>query len=237
MMDALGRYCTEFPDDRIWRDRLVALSNATMRTHRVNKWRQNNSCANGHTYAYLFTGRDRYLDFAIELMDASMPRNKPTWPTFRVGTASGKGWSEFGHRLTQTLMWARWWRSRHGTPQPPRAITDLAARPLGDGRVELIWTAPAWKDRPVDRYFVKAAEKPFKDDIATREEGLSAANWWTTPMVSEAPPPPARPGEKQRMTLAVTGKGPIYVAVRSVKQVGPVSAMSDLSNVVRIERP
>jgi len=234
MMDALGRYCTEFPDERMWRDRLVALSNATMRTH--PKWKQNNSCANGHTYAYLFTGRDKHLDFAIKLMDASMPGDNPQWPTFRTGTGSGKYWSEFGHRLTQTLMWARWYRGKHGTPRPPAAITDLAAVRKGDS-IELTWTAPSHGKGKVDRYVVKATAKPIKDDLATKEEGKNAANWWTTPLVKEAPPTPAAPGSKERITIAAPKKGPCYVAVRSVKQAGPVTAISDLSNVVKVGGP
>lgn len=258
-MDSLGRYCLEFPHDQEMRDRLVALSIATMGTHgrgeraisekgKDEPWKQNNSCCNAHTYAYLFTGRDKHLDFASELLDASLlsarptwteKTNDPLWPVYRTGTGSGKFWSEFGHRDSQTHMAVRKIRTDNGTPKPPTAIHDLAATIEGD-KVTLSWTAPAGATAHggnAEKYFVKLAAKPIQDDVGTREAGASAANWWMTPLVKEAPPAPAKAGEKQAMTVVVPpalAKGGLYVAVRSARQVGLVTAVSDLSNVVEV---
>jgi hypothetical protein len=241
MMDALGRYCSEFPHERNWRDRLVALANATAadlpeRKYKV-EWLDVSNC-NGFAYAYLFSGRDRFLDLAARLMDQKglLPGDK-TWPRYRTGTGAGKYWSEFGHRLSQTMMWARWHRGRHGTPAPPTAIRDLAAAAADDGGLQLSWTAPAWEGKPADAYFVKVAALPFKDDLKTAAEGKTAANWWMTPIVEGLTASPQAPGRKQTVRIAIPDRlakaTALYVAVRSVKQVGPVTAVSDLSNVVQ----
>ena len=231
MMDALGRYCTEFPDQRIWRDRLVALANATMKPLPDFKYKPiwlKMANPNGYTYAYIFTGRDKYLDFAAKIMDTGLRPDDKTWPRFRTGTGAGKSWSEFGHRLTQTHMWARWHRKKHGTPKPPAAITDLAAT-VKDGNAILTWSA-----RPgAQTFFVKVAPRPLKDDLASKAEGKTAANWWTTPVAATLTVKPDAGTAKLSVTVAVS-KGTIYAAVRSARQVGPITVISDLSNLVKI---
>jgi len=232
MMDALGRYCTEFPDQRIWRDRLVALANATMKELPDFKYKPvwlKMANPNGYTYAYIFTGRDKYLDFAAKIMDKGLRKDDKTWPRFRTGTGAGKSWSEFGHRLTQTHMWARWYRSRHGTPKPPEPITDLAAA-VKDGKAILSWTA-----RPgAQTFFVKVAPRPLKDDLATKSEGRTAANWWTTPVAATLTVKPDAGTARLSVTIPAP-RGAAYAAVRAAKQAGPITAISDLSNVVKID--
>jgi exo-rhamnogalacturonan lyase-like protein len=224
MMDAIGRYCTEFPNDQIWRDRLVALANATMRDlpdfKYQNTWLKMAN-PNGYTYAYIFTGRDKYLDFAAKIMDKTIKSKDPNLPRFRSGTGAGKSWSEFGHRLTQTHMWARWYRNQNGTPKAPAAITDLKAV-VKDGKLVLTWTASAG----ASKYIVKVAPKPIKDDLASKAEGKDAANWWTTPVAASVATPTATVNAK---------KGTVYVAVRAMKQAGPITATSGVSNVVKVE--
>jgi len=232
MMDALGRYCTEFPKQQIWRDRLVALANATMKPLPDFRYKPDwlkMANPNGYTYAYIFTGRDKYLDFAAKIMDAGLRPNDKTWPRFRTGTGAGKSWSEFGHRLTQTHMWARWYRKKRGTPKPPAAVADVKA----EGQtlqVVVTWTATAG----AQTFFVKLAPQPLKDDLATKAEGKTAANWWTTPVAGTLTVKPDAGSARLSLTVAAP-KGTSYVAVRSTRQVGPITAVSDLSNVVRVE--
>lgn len=238
MMDSLGRYCTEFPDQREWRDRLVALANATIESlpekGYKSEWMTVCNC-NGLTYAYLFTGRDRYLDAAAKLIDKEIATEDKTFPHYRTGTGAGKSYSEHGHRLTQTCMWARWHRSRNKTPEAPTAISDLTAA-FANGKIELAWTAPAQAGGKVDNYIVKLADKPLKDDLKTAAEGKEAANWWMTPGGVNVLLGFSKPGQKHTMTVTPTEKTTVvYVAVRSAKQVGPVTAVSDLSNVVKVE--
>lgn len=238
MMDALGRYCVEFPDQRQWRDRLVALANAIMEPLPEKgykpEWLTVCNC-NGLAYAYLFTGRDRYLDAAARLIDAQIATDDKTFPRYRTGTGAGKSWSEHGHRLIQTCMWARWHRAKNGTPKPPSVITDLKATRGADGQLELTWTAPAWANQPVDFYVIKIADKPFKDDLKTAAEGKEWANWWTTEPVPYAVHP-LPPGQKQILKVAVPPKTlVVYAAISSGTQVGPITTLSDLSNVAKVE--
>jgi hypothetical protein len=233
MMDALGRYATEFPDERIWRDRLVALANATMKPLPDFKYKPDwlrMANPNGYTYAYIFTGRDKYLDFAAKIMDKGLRPDDKTWPRFRTGTGAGKSWSEFGHRLTQTHMWARWYRSKNGTPEPPEPIQDLNAE-VKDGKVVLSWTAP--KGRP-EEFFVKLAPQPLKDDLASKTEGKTVSNWWTTPVAATLTVKPDAGTAKFSVTVEAS-KGTSYAAVRSARQAGPITAISDLSNAVKVE--
>ncbi|MCX7590718.1 MAG: fibronectin type III domain-containing protein, partial [Kiritimatiellae bacterium] len=239
LMDALGRYCIEFPEQRQWRDRLVALANAIMEPLPEKgykpEWLTVCNC-NGLTYAYLFTGNDSYLDAAIQLLDKILAADDKTFPRYRTGSGAGKSWSEHGHRLIQTCVWARWHRSKHGTPPPPQPVTDLTATKATDATVELTWTAPKHPSGSADHYFIKLADKPFRNHLRTEAEAREATNWWTTEPVREAPPRPASPGEKQTMRIALPGGSrPIYVALRSAKQVGPITVVSDLSNVAKIE--
>jgi hypothetical protein len=215
----------------------VALANAVIEPLPEKKYDSNwmTVCnCNGLTYAYLFTGRDRYLDAAAKLMDREIATDDKTFPKYRTGTGAGKSWSEHGHRLTQTCMWARWHRSRNKTPDLPSAITDLSATVAG-GKIILSWTAPAQAGGKVDGYHVKIADKTLTDGMKTAEEGKTAVNWWTTPLVSEAAPSPEKPGMKQSMTVAIPQKATeIYVAVRSARDVGPITTVSDLSNMAKV---
>ena len=179
-----------------------------------------------------------------------MPLDQPTWPHFRVGTASSKGWSEFGHRLTHTFWWARWWRDTRRTPGPPAAITDLKATKKGN-TLELTWTAPDFGKGSKPHYVIKVAGLPLSDEVRTVEEGKGAANWWMTPRVNATLPAPAAAGAKQTATIPIPkSAGTIWVprrrgfggqpsaayhvAIRSVKQVGPITSVSDLSNSVKV---
>ena len=256
--DGLGRYCMEFPTDQEARDRLIAWYTSTMRTHEHGEagisekgkdaaWKQNNSDGNGYAYAYMLTGNEKYLDFGAKLVNESIRWNNeqkekpatgldPEWPRFRTGTASGKYWSEYGHRLTQTLMWAQWQRLTNGTPKRPAAVTDLAAK-LDGGKITLTWAAPAVEGGKVEKYFVKVADKPIQDEVLTKEDGAKASNWWMTPLVKDEAPAPGKPGEKQTMTVTAPAgaKGSLYVAIRSARQVGWVTTVSELSNVVEVK--
>ena len=164
-------------------------------------------------------------------MDHSFKWNDPKWPHYRTGTVSGKGWSLNGQRFVHTMMWARARRDANRTPKPPAAITDLNGT-LVDGKIELTWTAPAPAGGTVDRYIIRLAAKPIRDELAKAKDGQTAANWWMTPPVAEATPTPVAPGGKQRMVIAAPG-GTSYVAVRSVRFAGPITAISGLSNVVK----
>ena len=249
-MDALAQYCCEFPDDADWRDRMVAYAAEAM--HAFTPKQHTLTSPNGYGHAYRFTGQNKFLDFGVRVMDGHMPLDQPTWPHFRVGTASSKGWSEFGHRLTHKLWWARWWRDTHGTPAPPAAITDLKATKKGN-TLELTWTAPDFGKGSKPHYVIKVAGLPLSDEVRTPEEGKAAANWWMTPRVKDELPAPAAAGTKQSGTMRlpksagtvwvprrrgfrVQPSAAYYVAIRCVKQVGPITSVGDISNVVKVDK-
>ncbi len=116
--------------------------------------------------------------------------------------------------------------------EPAEAITDLAARALGGGKVELTWTSPA--DRGggrVARYQVKWSHKLIKDylDVDYREEWRNVTYWNMAKNVL-GEPAPQPPGKKERMVVQAE-PGTCYFAVRS--EDGEPNR-SKLSNVVEI---
>jgi len=103
--DAMGRYCEAFPEDKEARQMLVAACREWMEwTNTLDQERRNrvlDVCpANGFAYATRFSGDGTFLDFAAK----HLVSDEKFSAQFRTGTASGKGWSQFGHRLTQVFL-------------------------------------------------------------------------------------------------------------------------------------
>jgi PcRGLX-like N-terminal RIFT barrel domain/PcRGLX-like protein central beta sandwich domain len=243
-MDALGRYCQEFPKDSSWRDRCIAGVSAAMVDQDFSK--HTLTSPNGFAYGYIFTGKERYLDHGIKLFDSKMRLEDKNWPRYRTGTGSGKHWSEFGHRVTQTLMWARWHRAKYGTPKRPPAITDLSAKKVGD-KFELSWTVPDFgKDKP-DAYIIKLSCLPMGDVL--KKGDSSVLHWGMAPRVQEKAPAIGQPGQKQTITVSVSAvpkaysqgrnrwkASGLYAVVLTKRQAGPITLVSDLSNLVKMDQ-
>lgn len=103
--DAMGRYCEAFPDDGDARRRLVAAVDEWSRWAMQQEPKVRTGLlvvcpANAFAYATRFSGDAKYLDFAAKhLAPDSHFSGK-----FRVGTSSGKGWSEYGLSLTEVFL-------------------------------------------------------------------------------------------------------------------------------------
>lgn len=114
--------------------------------------------------------------------------------------------------------------------EPPPAVKDLAARPLGGGQVELTWSAPAGD--PV-RYQVKWADKPMVERLAYPDEKDVKANWWAANHIENEPKPGA-PGTGEKMTVDGVPPGKHFFAIRAFDA---ASNRSGLGNVVEVDAP
>jgi hypothetical protein len=103
--DAMGRYCEAFPEDQDARKRLVAAVDewsrwAMEQEPNVRRGLLVVCPANAFAYATRFSGDPKYLEFAAKHL---APDGRFS-DRFRVGTSSGKGWSEYGLSLTQVFL-------------------------------------------------------------------------------------------------------------------------------------
>jgi len=109
----------------------------------------------------------------------------------------------------------------------PDPIKDLAAKALGDGRVQLSWSAPAGQPA---RYQVKWADRLMVERLRWPEEKTAKANWWAANHVT-GKPKPAAAGTRQSMTVEGIPAGPRYFAIRSFDDESNRSAISDTAEV------
>lgn len=135
---------------------------------------------------------------------------------------------------------------------PPAAVVDLAAEPLGDGRVRLSWTAPGDDGMrgTAARYQVKHSTSPIVEQISgwpdrtpplpkTRAEWEARAAafnarqraFWST-WNAKGEPPPGASGSKESFEVSGLKPGVRYFALKTWDD-GP--NMSVLSNVARVE--
>ena len=103
--DALGRYCETFPEDADARKRLVTACREWIEwTGTLDEQARRKILsphpANGFAYAARFSGDETFMKFAAE----HLIRNSFYGARFRVGTNSGKAWSQSLHRLTQVYL-------------------------------------------------------------------------------------------------------------------------------------
>jgi hypothetical protein len=67
---------------------------------------------------------------------------------------------------------------------PPPAVTDLAAEPLGGGKVKLTWTTPG----DAAKIQLKWSERPMLERIDWQKQAETHANWWAAHNVANEPP-------------------------------------------------
>jgi len=108
--------------------------------------------------------------------------------------------------------------------QPPAAVADLVAQPLGGGKVKLAWTTPADAVRLQVKYTDKPmVERAWPDKIETH------ANWWAAAHVTGEPDP-----KRGRQGMVVEGV-PVGVRYFGIRSFDAADNRSDISNVVKVE--
>jgi len=116
--------------------------------------------------------------------------------------------------------------------EPPAAVKDLAVKPLGDGKAEVTFTAPADAGGgQVARYQVKAATlpiAPYEEWEYARDFGKKR-NWWRAVNLT-GEPKPGQPGAKERFVVSGVPAGEtLHFAVRSFDDSDNRSAMSNVA--------
>ena len=113
---------------------------------------------------------------------------------------------------------------------PPAAVTDLKAKRLSDGKLEVRFTAPADAGGKVVRYQVKVSELPivpYESWDFARDSG-KRRNWWRA-VNCAGEPVPSKPGTAERFVVTgIPQAGRLHVAVRSFDAGSNRSAMSNV---------
>jgi hypothetical protein len=177
---------------------------------------------------YRFTGRADYLEV---LQDAVATLRDPNLTVAAAHTAVGHP---------------------HTDPVPPDAVTDLAAEPIGEGRVQLTWTAPGddGADGRAAWYQVKFStakivervdgwpdlREPLPVDEPEWHERAEAFNaqqcaFWAAENV-DGEPTPSPAGARETFVLNDLPPGSYFFALKTWDD-GP--NVSELSNIVRVD--
>lgn len=222
---ALGRYYRHHPEEEV-RDALLGISDwlyYDVAKHAGGfsyRWSPDdpgkrsssgNRCMSTMSWAYLATGRRRYLEAA----DMHAAGDFKRW--YLSGFGQGYVTIKRVRRADTTL---------------PAAVKDLSARALDGGKVQLKWTAPGddGNEGEASEYQVKYATKEIKAHADWRTEADRATSFWAaTNCKGEPEPSPAGTGE----TFTVEGLAPgtYYFALKSYDE---QPNQSDLSNVVKV---
>jgi exo-rhamnogalacturonan lyase-like protein len=98
----------------------------------------------------------------------------------------------------------------------PKPVSDLAAKSLGGGKVELTWSAPAdVGGGKVVLYQVKHAPKPIKDYLEIKHlEEFRKVIYWNMAKNVAGEPVPGAAGTKEKLTVTVK-PGKRYFVLRS----------------------
>jgi hypothetical protein len=136
----------------------------------------------------------------------------------------------------------------HADQQPPGAVNDLRAEPLGHGQVRLTWTAPGDDGRQgrAGRYQIKYSTArivervqgwpdrtpPLPADPQAWEAKAAAFHarqraFWAADSTPSAPPRAA--GETETLVLQHLAPGTYYFALKSWDQADNVSALSNVA--------
>lgn len=114
---------------------------------------------------------------------------------------------------------------------PPAAVSDLAAKALGGGKVELTWTEPK-ADGKLAIFQLKHSAKPIKDYLEINyatERGT--VTYWNMASNVAGEPTPTSAGGKQTMTVTV----PVGKRSFAMKVFDADHRISPLGNVVEVE--
>ncbi|MCG3177927.1 MAG: hypothetical protein BIFFINMI_00250 [Phycisphaerae bacterium] len=234
---ALGRYYRHYPEEDVrdaflgiadWLYYDVAIPGGGFSYH----WSADNAekksvsghrCMSTMSWAYLATGKKRYME-AADLhagltADTNEAQRKKILAYWQV--------NGFGQEYV-TLKSAK-----RADDVPPAAVTDLKAEALGDGKVKLAWTAPG-DDANAGQaavFQVKCAAKAIVEHADWRAKADSEISFWAaTNCAGEPAPGPA--GTAESFTVTGLTPGVYWFALKSYDE---MPNQSELSNVVKVE--
>ncbi len=224
--NALGRYYRHHPEEEV-RDAILGMCDwlyydvALAAKGFSYQWRTNNPgrrSGSGNramstmAWAYLATGRKRYLE-AADLHGQGKLRN---WYL-----------SGFGQEYVNVK------RGKRADAVAPGQIKNLAAEVLGGGKVKLTWTAPGddGAKGTAAEYQLKQASLPIKDHSDWRTEAGKTLSFWAATNC-KGEPAPAAAGTAESHTVEDLKPGLHWFAVKAYDE---QPNQSDLSNVVKIE--
>lgn len=187
--------------------------------------------------AFNTTGDERLRDLLIGLSRGRLDK-KSGWPTMM-----GFCWDQTGLPVYANQKWqsyARlggyfpacagylWGKSRPDTAAPD-AVKDLAAKALGNGDVELSWTASGddGSQGTAAVYQVKYDDQPIVEEAGGGKE----SNFWAANNVADEPKPAAA-GSKQTFVVKGLKAGTVHLAMKTRDE---VNNESPISNVVSVE--
>ena len=171
-------------------------------------------------WAYLHTGDEQYHDVFVKMCRAA--KNATIW---RHPGSPGPDDSDWGYLCDQVRDLPD---AAKPDSVPPVPITDLRAKALGDGKVQLTWTTPA----ETARLWIKYADKPMVHRLNLPEQARTHANWWAAENVTGEPSP--EPGKTQTMIVDGIAAGTKAFAIRAFDAAGNRSA---IGNNVSVDVP
>lgn len=136
-----------------------------------------------------------------------------------------------GHDAYQA--WYRLAQETRSDTTPPAAVSDLSIKDLGEGAVEVSFTAPGddGMKGKAGEYQVKWGTMPLVETIMWPEQkDTHRAFWWARNVSSEPPPVPA--GRKVAFRIDELPEGKVWFAMKSFDK---TSNISELSNVVEVD--
>jgi hypothetical protein len=163
-----------------------------------------------YAYAYHQTGDEKYL----EAMEFAWEKNANTW---WLGYFPCAMYMAYGPRPDRTA---------------PAAIGDLQGKALGNGQVQLTWTASGDDgDRgKASVYQLKYATKPILDFVRWPDRRDTHITFWGAENVADEPIPGAA-GAKESYTFRKLAPGTYYFAVKARDELNNQSAMSNVAAV------
>ena len=197
---------------------------------------------NVYAIGYRLTGDPVLLEKCKEVTWWSLSRiyyNPPKMPQGDAPLYSSVHPNTKGDFMTTTCMAF----GLHAFPKkdttPPAAVTDLKVKSIGDGKVQITWTAPA--DEGGDalmRYQIKWSEKPLVNYLQPGDEyrshfknGALDVTYWTWAKNVAGEPDPQTKGKKETMTLSVPTGKTLHFGIRSYDTSHNRSPMSNATNV------
>lgn len=126
-------------------------------------------------------------------------------------------------RFAWLAAWLEANKERAASARPPAEVADLAAEPLGEGKVRLTWTTPA----NAARLQVKFADRPIVEKLEPQADADRQWPWWSAEHIPSAPP--AQPGRKQSIIVEDVPAGQRHFAIRCFDAASNRSAISNIA--------
>jgi hypothetical protein len=128
----------------------------------------------------------------------------------------------------------RWVRTPRADTTAPAAVSDLKAGPIGDGKVNLTWTASGDdgdKGRAAVYQIKFSADKPILDFVPWPENRDTHIAFWGATNIADEPAP-ADAGNTESHTISGLKPGKYHFALKVRDE---LNNESDVSNVVEME--